>query len=42
MRSPKPDYFRADSYLSTDLFNKYLMRTYYELGTMVDADFKVF
>ena len=39
--SPKPNYFRADSNLSMDSFNKYLMSTHYVLGTMVGADFKV-
>ena len=40
-RSPKPDYFRADSNLSMDSLNKYCMSTYYVLGTTVGADFKV-
>lgn len=39
--SPKPNYFRADSNLSMDSFNKYLMSTHYVLDTMVGADFKV-
>lgn len=40
MRSPEPDYFRADSNLSIDSLNQCLMSTYYELGTMVNADVK--
>lgn len=40
-RSPKPDYFRADSNLSVDFLNKYLVSTYCVLGTLLGADFKV-